>query len=108
MRNGMALAAMAIAGCCGFTVSGQPRVTTGPFTAEQSAAGRTAYQANCSGCHGPELAGRNEAPQLAGNNFMNAWGGRTIQDLVTYIRTTMPPGVPNSLPEATYVGVAAF
>jgi PQQ-dependent dehydrogenase (methanol/ethanol family) len=71
-------------------------------------AGRTAYQANCSTCHGPELAGRNEAPQLAGNNFLSAWGSRTVQDLTTYIRTTMPPGAPGSLTPKTSADIVAF
>src|SRR6185503_4830913 len=30
------------------------------FTAAQASAGGTAYQAQCAGCHGPELTGRNE------------------------------------------------
>ena len=90
-------------------VAGQQQAPrTSSFTAEQSAAGRTAYQANCSACHGPELAGRNEAPQLAGNNFIGAWGSRTVQDLTTYIRTTMPPGAPGTLAEKTYVDIVAF
>ena len=36
--------------------------------------------------------GGNEAPQLAGSNFMAAWGTRTSGDLVKYIQTAMPPG----------------
>ena len=42
----------------------------GVFTIEQATAGRAVYQANCASCHLPDLAGRNEAPQLAGGNFM--------------------------------------
>ena len=57
----------------------------GPFTADQSAAGKTAYQTNCSSCHAADLGGRNEAPPLAGANFMTAWGTRTVGDLVTYM-----------------------
>jgi alcohol dehydrogenase (cytochrome c) len=81
---------------------------SGVFTSVQSSSGRSAYQANCSTCHGPELAGRNEAPQLAGNNFMSAWGNRTIHDLAAYIQTTMPPGAPGSLTEKTSVDIVAF
>ena len=39
----------------------------------------------------PDLAGRNEAPQLAGNNFMNTWRNRTTRDLFEFIQSTMPP-----------------
>ena len=59
----------------------QQTPTAGPFTAAQAAAGRTAYQENCASCHLPDLAGRNEAPQLAGSNFMNTWGNRSTRDL---------------------------
>ena len=89
-------------------LTGQQRPGAGLFTAEQASAGRIAYQANCSTCHGPELAGRNEAPQLAGNNFLSAWGSRTVRDLTTYIRTTMPPGAPGSVPEKSCVDITAF
>src|SRR5262245_55142911 len=39
-----------------------PAVPT--FTAAQAEAGRTAYEANCSGCHRTDLQGSFEAPQL--------------------------------------------
>src|SRR5437868_4387108 len=47
------------------------------YTASQAAEGLALYQTNCASCHLPDLSGRNEAPQLAGGNFMNAWGPRT-------------------------------
>src|SRR5436190_1596796 len=76
------------------------------FTAEQAAAGRAAYQASCASCHLPDLAGRNEAPQLAGNNFMSTWRTRTTKDLFEYVQT-MPPNAP-SLDAAQYVAITAF
>ena len=40
----------------------------------------------------PDLAGRNEAPQLAGNNFMNTWrNAHDASDLFEFIQSTMPP-----------------
>ncbi|MBI3491193.1 MAG: PQQ-binding-like beta-propeller repeat protein [Acidobacteria bacterium] len=77
------------------------------FTAEQAAAGRAAYQANCASCHLPDLAGRNEAPQLAGANFMNTWRTRTTRDLFEYIQGTMPPNAP-SLDAAQYLTIATY
>ena len=47
----------------------QQGAAVAPFTAAQATAGRTVYQANCASCHGPDLAGRNDAPQLAGPQF---------------------------------------
>ena len=62
-----------------------------PYTAAQAAAGRGLYQANCAGCHGSDLAGRNDAPQLAGAQFVGTWGSRTVGDLVGFIQAAMPP-----------------
>jgi alcohol dehydrogenase (cytochrome c) len=78
------------------------------YTNAQAVAGRAAYQANCSSCHLPGLAGRNEAPQLAGGNFMRAWGARTPAALFTYIRSTMPPGGPGGLGDEAYIDLTAF
>src|SRR5689334_12964620 len=75
-------------------LSGQ-QASTPVFTTPQAAAGRTAYMANCSSCHLPDLGGRNEAPALAGPNFMNTWGRRTTKDLFDYMSATMPPGGAN-------------
>jgi len=72
--------------------SGQTHMSVGPYTAAQADAGRTAYLSHCASCHLPDLGGRNEAAQLAGSNFMRAWGARATSELLTFIRTTMPPG----------------
>jgi alcohol dehydrogenase (cytochrome c) len=77
------------------------------FTAAQAAAGRTAYLANCAGCHGPELTGRNEAPPLAGGTFLNAWRTRTTQDLFEYMQATMPPNQP-SLGADQYLAITSY
>ncbi len=101
------LLATVLAAVCGVLVlTGQQR-PAGPFTADQAAAGRAAYQANCAGCHGPDLGGRNDAPQLAGGMFMANWGGRTAGDLVSFLEAAMPPGNA-TLGETTYLAIAAF
>src|SRR5947209_9489415 len=94
MRSGMfflraplrALVAMVpLTAICG---RGQTRAE---YTAAQATEGLAAYQTNCASCHLPDLVGRNEAPQLAGGNFMNAWGSRTTAELVAYMKDSMPP-----------------
>lgn len=108
------IVAFAIAGVCGVCAAvcavglaaGQPP-TQRAFTADQAAAGRATYQANCSSCHLPDLAGRNEAPQLAGGNFMNTWRARSTRDLFEYIQSTMPPTGGN-IGEAQYLAVTAY
>jgi alcohol dehydrogenase (cytochrome c) len=79
----------------------------GAFTPEQAAAGRAVYTANCASCHMADLAGRNEAPQLAGANFMNTWRGRTARDLFEFTQSTMPPTGAN-LGTDQYLAVTAF
>jgi S-disulfanyl-L-cysteine oxidoreductase SoxD len=75
------------------------------FTAEQAAAGQTAYDSNCARCHGARLEGV-EAPALAGRNVMqtfNMAGG-----LYDVISVEMPPDAPGSLGEKTYLDIIAY
>jgi PQQ-dependent dehydrogenase (methanol/ethanol family) len=76
------------------------------YTAAQAADGRALYAADCASCHMTDLGGRNEAPPLAGPNFMNTWGTRTTGDLVQYMNT-MPPGGP-PLTSDEYLAIAAY
>src|SRR5258706_6187140 len=100
----VSVATLAIAVPLGFVlVRGQQPV----YSAAQANAGRTVYQASCASCHLPDLAGRNEAPQLAGNNFMNTWRARTTRDLFEFIQSTMPPTGEN-LSADQYLNVTAF
>ena len=57
--------------------SDQTRTSPGLYTAAQADAGRAVYLSHCASCHLPDLAGSNEAPALAGSNFIRAWGDRT-------------------------------
>jgi alcohol dehydrogenase (cytochrome c) len=77
-------------------------------TAEQAAAGESLYQIHCASCHLAHLGGRNEAPQLAGGNFMKTWTRRTTRDLFTYMQATMPPSNRGGLGEDAYVNLTAF
>src|SRR5262249_51225292 len=77
------------------------------FTADQAAAGRASYEASCAGCHMPDLAGRNEAPPLAGGTFMNAWRTRTTKDLFDYMSSTMPPNQASLAPDQ-YAAIVSF
>ena len=109
MRIRITLAALIAA--CGIMVIPPPgeaqQMAIGPSTAAQAQAGRAAYQGNCGACHAPDLSGR-EGPQLAGANFMSEWGARTAGELIGFMRATMPPGAGGSLPDQTYVNLAAF
>jgi alcohol dehydrogenase (cytochrome c) len=99
MRNRIAFVFVALGACS---------AASAQFTVEQATAGQSLYQANCSSCHAADLGGRNEAPQLAGSNFMSVWGFRTAGELVTYIQTSMPPTNPGGLGAAAYGNVGAY
>src|SRR3954463_10772948 len=77
------------------------------YNASQAATGATVYAASCASCHMADLAGRNEAPQLAGNNFINTWRNRSTKDLFEFIQSTMPPTGEN-LSAAQYLAVTAY
>ena len=97
----------ALAGSAIAIVAAQQAPAPAPFTAAQAAAGRATYQANCASCHVADLGGRNEAPQLAGGDFMNTWRSRTAADLFDYMSSTMPPGGPSLAPDQ-YASVVAY
>jgi alcohol dehydrogenase (cytochrome c) len=80
----------------------------GSYTTTQAAEGLAVYQVECASCHLPDLSGRNEAPQLAGGNFMNAWGPRTTTDLIRFTQSTMPPSNRGGLSDETYTNIVAF
>ncbi len=78
------------------------------FTADQAAAGRLAYNTSCAGCHRPDLGGTNEAAQLAGGNFLEAWGSRSAADLIAYIQNAMPPASPGGPGEPAITNIVAY
>ena len=86
------------------------RVTTtsvwsGVYTADQAAAGEKVYFAQCSSCHGDDLAGRERAPALAGPQFLDAWHGKHLRLMLERIQE-MPPGAPVSAADG--LNVLAF
>src|SRR3977135_1519600 len=98
MKTRIILAIVLVTVCGVVILFGQQQRPAGPFRAEQAVAGRTAYQNNCASCHAANLSGR-EGPQLAGANFMTQWGNRTVADLGSFMRSTMPPGGASLLDE---------
>ena len=88
-------------------IGGQQPPAAGVFTADQAAAGRQAYEAGCASCHGFDLRGLNEAPPLAGVNFMNEWQTRSPGELAQYIQAAMPPTGPRPSLEQS-LSITAF
>jgi len=78
------------------------------FTAAQSAAGRTAYNASCAVCHGSTMRNGTMGTPLAGEYFHDKWSGRTVRELYDRAHKTMPPAAPGSLAKDVYGNVLAW
>jgi mono/diheme cytochrome c family protein len=77
------------------------------FTEEQVATGQSAYNANCSVCHGDQLTNNTYGPPLAGEFFHENWEGQTAGSLVDKTHT-MPPSAPDSLPDDIYAAITGY
>jgi mono/diheme cytochrome c family protein len=100
----------------GPTATGQASVAVRPariagippqFTAEQAAAGKSAFNANCAVCHGNTLTNGTFAPPLAGEYFRNKWAGLTVGAFYDHSRK-MPPAAPASLSDDAYANIVAY
>ena len=86
---------------------GQKSVQDGVFSKEQAERGAAAYKANCSECHGNDLAGDGFAPGLTGSEFMGNWTDLTVGDLFERIRISMPPSGPSAVTPAQKADIVA-
>lgn len=78
------------------------------FTAEQAVRGKTAYDANCVSCHGPDLISANYGPPLAGPYFAGKWPGQTVGALYAHIHDKMPPSRAGQLGDDVYADITAY
>src|SRR5882724_13453621 len=106
-RSLLSVAVLLAVAPLGMAIVGGQQPSAPVFNGSQAATGTTVYAASCASCHMADLAGRNEAPQLAGNNFMNTWRARSTKDLFEFIQSTMPPTGEN-LSAAQYLAVTAY
>ncbi len=80
----------------------------GVYTVAQAQRGEAIYHDQCSGCHGPDLGGLDEAPRLAGADRVRAWDTTTLAYLVNLIQTSMPARAPGSLNRKQVTDIVAF
>jgi len=79
----------------------------GVYTAAQAMRGRALYEQRCAMCHGKAAEG-GLAPPLAGSGFLQAWGGRSLWELASKIRNTMPADEPGKLTSSQSADLVAF
>jgi len=80
----------------------------GVYTTEQAGRGKTAYDEKCASCHGSMASVTPDmAPLLNDSGFQNLWRQRSLAQMFSRIRETMPQDNPNTLsPEETAALVA--
>lgn len=111
VRWGLGAAACAFALASVFSLTGHARqartVADGVYSAAQAERGAALYKAQCVACHGEQLEGL-VGPMLAGTDFVTAWGGRSMGELVDKIQKTMPLQAPGSLSQDQSIDIAAY
>ncbi|MEQ1908518.1 MAG: PQQ-binding-like beta-propeller repeat protein [Vicinamibacterales bacterium] len=105
--RGPLVPSVAVSALAGAILAGQQTPTAPVFSATQAVAGRGVYDQRCAGCHGSDMRGGNEAPQLAGAGFISTWRGRTTRELFELIHATMPAGAADLSSEQA-LSVTAF
>ncbi len=78
------------------------------FTASQAARGKTAYDNNCSSCHGANLDDGEFASPLKGVPFQKQWGPQSPAALFSYMMQKMPPAAPGAIGSQAYADLEAY
>ncbi len=80
----------------------------GIYSADQAQRGAGSYKQACAACHGDTLGGSDQAPALAGDDFISRWEEQLVSDLADRIRTSMPLDNPGSLSAAATADIVAY
>ena len=105
IRRALSLAWLAIASA----LLAAPRsVWDGVYSKEQAKRGQAVYERECARCHGQSLEGGENAPALAGADFLNRWNGKTAGAFYEKLRKTMPTDDPGNLSTREYADLAAY
>ena len=97
-----------------FAQSAGPKVSvwSGVYTQAQNERGEQLYSGACAQCHGLKLNGAAQpdqppSPAIARATFLRKWDGKTVAELVTYVRTMMPTDNPGTLTDQQSIDVVA-
>jgi len=73
---------------------------TGVYTAAQASRGEETFAGICRSCHTPA--------DYSAPAFTNAWAGKPLSDLFSFLSQMMPKSDPGSLPPAEYAQIIAY
>jgi mono/diheme cytochrome c family protein len=102
------MCAVMCAGGAMLCAQGAASVWDGVYTAPQSQSGGGLYAKDCASCHGGKLEGREQAPPLAGAEFIMNWADSTVGDLFEKIQTSMPADQPGRLSREQNAAILAY
>ncbi len=84
-----------------------PTKQKGWYTASQANHGHQLFNNYCAECHMPDLTGA-MGPALKGQQFLSAWGTRTLGDLLAFEHQNMPANSPGSVSDKQLADITAF
>lgn len=90
------------------TVTSARSVWDAVYSQDQAKRGQAAYAQACSACHQADLSGNDQAPSLAGGEFLDRWNDQSVGDLADRIRLTMPQDNIGSLNVQTSADITAY
>ena len=79
---------------------GATSVQSGVYSQEQAERGQQLFGEACMVCHQPE--------EFADGGYMDGWSGMSVNDMVGFIRSTMPEDNPGRLKRNEYIDIVAF
>ena len=83
-------------------------ILVGVYSKDQAARGKTAYSTLCARCHGDNLMGNDDAPQLVDKPFIEKWNGKTLAALVDLTQKKMPSDGPGKLSRKQCTDITAY
>jgi mono/diheme cytochrome c family protein len=84
-----------------------PTKQKGWYTANQAKHGHQLFNNYCAECHMPDLTGA-MGPALKGQQFLSAWGTRTLGGLLAFEHQNMPANSPGSVSDKPLADITAF
>jgi len=92
-----------------FVLLPQLRTTwDGVYSEAQAKRGDAVYTERCASCHAADLSGLDQAPPLAGADFLTEWNDLPMSDLFERTRISMPADKPGSLDRQQVADALAF